>query len=1299
MRTLAITTIIALTLIAAISGLSPAAHSQTVPPGFVLENAFPTATFTVPVQIVFLPDGRRLVVEKSGKVWVMTSTGTQLSTPFVDLSLKVLNRNDYGLLGVAIDPDFNTNRWVYFLYAVDPDSNGVDTEASCFSRLERYQTSLANSNIIDLTTEQILVGGNWSTGIPSPSGYHGVGTIRFGRDKTLLFGSGDGNHFDTVDVGGLDQNAFGPGKTDTSQDIGAFRAQTLNSYGGKIMRVDKETGLGLPSNPYYDGNANSVRSRIWQYGLRNPYRFFLRPGTGSTNPSDGNPGALYIADVGWNTIEEMDVATTGGSNWGWPLWEGPDSTRYDTVRSTHYQDPNVLFNAPPSTENPAPAKFPPLWYTHNNGGPSVPSGWAGHAIIGGTFYTGSMYPPRYRGTILVADFPWGWIRSVRFDSTNTLVANSDTILVTNAGGAVSIEPDPSTGNIYYVAINQGKIYRITYPTGNLNPIANATVTPLYGAAPLRVTVHASGSFDPDGDTLQYLWRFGTGDSSTAPDTSHLYTANGTYTVSLHVTDGRGGSADTACTVVVGATPPPAHILAPVDSSRYPAGGIVPLNATAGDSTAGALSYQWDIDMGDSDALSPSTYVVSGRTASFVAGFPHDGEFHYFRIRLSVSQGSFITHDTVFVFELTPPVITGQPSNWIAFPGEMGKFSVADTGYGMSYQWQRNAVNISGATGPAYLTPATTIADSGASFRCIVGNLAGNDTSNGATLIVIQTSSDLIQNPGFESGTTGWRFYTNGTGSFTTFSPAYAGTQSALISITTTANNVQLYPANITLTAGTNYRFSFAAKCNTGHSVMVSLQKNVSPFTSYGFVSQVFHFTNAWATYSIDFTATGFTGTATDGRVTFWFPPYIANGDQYSFDQFVLMKLVAIAPVRPSITAEPVNQSVIAGASATFGITATGTQPLYFQWQKNGVSISGATGSTYTTPATTSADSGAMFRCYVTNAGGSDTSASAMLAVITSTDASGILSDNFDSPVLNTSLWTFFNPLNDVTLTMNGSSLSVSIPGGPEHDAWTGGVTAPRIMQSANNTNFQVEAKFLSLPATPYQAQGVLVQQDSANFLRFDFVRTAAGTKVFAASIIANVATVRTNIYTTLGNPVYLRVNRIGNTWTSFYSLNDTTWTAASNFSQALTVHSIGPFFVNAGSPAPPYTGRIDYFFNSAAPIIPTRSYGGEAEQATTPRQFGLEQNFPNPFNPTTTIRYTLPVDASVDLRVYDLLGREVRTLVGETQAAGYRSVVWDSRTNGGTEVSSGVYIYRLTATPVTDPQQTYSQVMKMIYLK
>src|SRR5262249_30097650 len=362
-----------------------------------------------PVQLVFLPDGRKLVVEKAGVVWTISTAGSKLATPFIDLSRKVLSNGDRGLLGVALDPDFASSRWVYFLYTVDPDSDGVDNNADAYSRLERYRTSASDPNVIDASTRQVLIGADWPGGIPcvAHDGSHTIGTIRFGTDGTLFLSSGDAAHFNATDAGGLDASAFGPGRTDPAEDIGAFRAQSINSLDGKILRVDKETGRGLPGNPYWNGDPVAARSRVWAYGMRNPFRFCVRPMSGSSFAAEGLPGQLLVGDVGWSTWEELDVIRQPGVNLGWPCIEGPASTAYASAP----QPPGVSCATYGSPVDPASPTGPERWWNHFNAPLSNPPGALANAIVGGTWYSGTHYPSAFRDRWFFSDYVRGWIRA------------------------------------------------------------------------------------------------------------------------------------------------------------------------------------------------------------------------------------------------------------------------------------------------------------------------------------------------------------------------------------------------------------------------------------------------------------------------------------------------------------------------------------------------------------------------------------------------------------------------------------------------------------------------------------------------------------------------------------------------------------------------------------------------------------------------------------------------------------------------------------------------------------------------
>jgi len=117
--------------------------------------------------------------------------------------------------------------------------------------------------------------------------------------------------------------------------------------------------------------------------------------------------------------------------------------------------------------------------------------------------------------------------------------------------------------------------------------------------------------------------------------------------------------------------------------------------------------------------------------------------------------------------------------------------------------------------------------------------------------------------------------------------------------------------------------------------------------------------------------------------------------------------------------------------------------------------------------------------------------------------------------------------------------------------------------------------------------------------------------------------------------------------------------------------------------------NIIYFDNIS---FYSNSVGIDNRNETFPQGFALEQNFPNPFNPITTLRYDLPENSYVNVTVYDMLGRQVRTLVNTTQDAGFRSVIWNATNDYGKPVSAGIYLYQIQA-------GEFVQTKKMVLLK
>ena len=138
-------------------------------------------------------------------------------------------------------------------------------------------------------------------------------------------------------------------------------------------------------------------------------------------------------------------------------------------------------------------------------------------------------------------------------------------------------------------------------------------------------------------------------------------------------------------------------------------------------------------------------------------------------------------------------------------------------------------------------------------------------------------------------------------------------------------------------------------------------------------------------------------------------------------------------------------------------------------------------------------------------------------------ASGPVSDDFHATTLNTSLWTFVNPLSDGSMQLNGTNLLLSVPAGTVHELWAGGDTAVRVMQNITNVDFEVAVKFDTVLGSATQMQGVVVEQDASNFIRFEFLNLGGGVvHLFSAAIINSNPTIMVDQPISLSSPAWMQ---------------------------------------------------------------------------------------------------------------------------------------------------------------------------------
>ena len=572
-------------------------NGQSVPEGFELELL--SDDWAAPVGVTYAENGYIYVWEASGKVWVIEN-GEKDDTPSVDISEEVAFYGDLGMLGFTLDPDFLTNGYVYLLYALDThyltqfgsgnyDPDHTDTWTTQIGRVSRLQLSTSDYRTVVPGSKTILIGETAEDGIAIPSPTHGVGSLIFGSDGSLLVTAGEGTTWvdfytggDPVPEFGYDDNALDQNMLEPFEDVGSFRSQLKESLNGKLLRIDPQTGFGYPSNPFYDPeDPDAAVSKVWAMGLRNPFRMTLKPNTGSTDVSDADPGTIYIGDVGLDKWEELNVVHSPGLNFGWPRYEGMIiQPGYEPKPTENILTDNPLHNG--STCNVEHFRFRDLikqpneahnyfysnpcdqWeeieevqtYVHER--PTVAFMNTANSSSSTTFVPGYDSDGNAKGLTLqqagiegeefngISSVGGAFYNSVAFpeeyfgayfhaDFSGWINAfwfdENDELkkvepFLQDLEGIVHLSVNPYDGCLYFPSVYSGRLYRVCYAE-NLRPIAEAEADVYYGPSPLTVQFDGSASFDPDNDPITYSWDFGDTGTSDEVSPEHIFTAAGT----------------------------------------------------------------------------------------------------------------------------------------------------------------------------------------------------------------------------------------------------------------------------------------------------------------------------------------------------------------------------------------------------------------------------------------------------------------------------------------------------------------------------------------------------------------------------------------------------------------------------------------------------------------------------------------------------------------------------------------------------------------------------------------------------
>ncbi len=250
---------------------------------------------------------------------------------------------------------------------------------------------------------------------------------------------------------------------------------------------------------------------------------------------------------------------------------------------------------------------------------------------------------------------------------------------------------------------------------------------------------------------------------------------------------------------------------------------------------------------------------------------------------------------------------------------------------------------------------------------------------------------------------------------------------------------------------------------------------------------------------------------------------------------------------------------------------------------------------------------------------------------TAPTGSSLVSDDFSGSVLG-SQWSVVDPLGDGSVSLVGQGtadarLSLGVAGGVSHDAWTPNESL-RVVQPTDDADFEMVAKFDSLPVNNYDQQGIIVQADGQNWLRLGVHRNSSGLRAFAAKVVnGNATTVQNTSLGSVGSSVWMRVTRSGDSWSYATSGDGVSFSTKASFNLALGVTATGVYAGNYRSSSPaPYTALVDYVFNTASPISPEDPTGSPTTTTTTAPTTTTTTTAPTTTTtaPTTTTTTTAP---------------------------------------------------------------------------
>ena len=526
-----------------------------------------------PMELDIASDGSIFIIELGGTVKLLNPKTQQVQ---IIGKIEVTTAQENGLIGLALDPDFATNGWIYLQYS-PPNFSG--------QHVSRF---LFQDNQIDLDSEKVL----FKYEEQRLQCCHHAGSLEFGPKGNLYIGTGDNtNPFESQGYAPIDQRD-GRGPWDAQRTS----ANTKN-YNGKVLRITPEVDgtYSIPDGNLFPKDGSVGHPEIYVMGCRNPWRINVDSQTGFLYWGDVGPDAGQNGSRGPRGYDEINQARSAG-NFGWPFFIGNNfayqMVDFVTGNIGAKQDPASPLNR--SVNNSGSERLPAaqpamIFYPGSNSEqfPAVASG--GRTACAGPVYhyeskldSNTKFPAAFDSTLFAFEWSRNMIYAVHLDESGDLDRVERFLPEMPFIRPIDMQFD-AKGSLYVIEYGEtwgvnpdAKLVRLDYVHGNRSPVAVAKSTNDVGREPLNVSLSAAESYDKDGDSLSHHWTAVRNDLENAEpfqigqesEISTVFDTPGVYTVQLVTSDSNGASGVATLPVIVGNTKPEIAFLTPRDGDFY-----------------------------------------------------------------------------------------------------------------------------------------------------------------------------------------------------------------------------------------------------------------------------------------------------------------------------------------------------------------------------------------------------------------------------------------------------------------------------------------------------------------------------------------------------------------------------------------------------------------------------------------------------------------------------------------------------------------------------------------------------------